>query len=102
MDRKASLIVVHASAFFAPILVPIIFMFITKDPDVKSNAIQALLFHLILGFCFFISFVLSFVLIGLPLLVFFGVVAVWYPIKGIVYAAQDSQYSYPIVGKWVS
>ncbi|RXT15520.1 DUF4870 domain-containing protein [Ammoniphilus sp. CFH 90114] len=101
MDRKASLIVIHASAFFAPILVPLIFMFITKDHEVKDFAIQALLFHILLSFCIFISFVLSFVLIGMPLLVFFGIVGVWYPIKGIIYAAQERPYGYPIVAKWV-
>lgn len=101
MDRKASLVLIHASAFFAPVLVPIIFMFIAKEREVKDMSIQALLFHLILGFLIFISVILSFVLIGLPLLIFFGFVAVWYPIKGIVYAAKDEPYGYPIVAKWV-
>ena len=102
MDQKGSFIVIHASAFFAPILVPVIFMLITKDRDVKDFAIQALLFHLLLSFCIFISFVLSFVLIGIPLLVFFGLVGLWYPIKGIIYAAKDEPFGYPIVAKWVS
>lgn len=102
MDQKASLIVIHASAFFAPILVPIIFMLITRDDEVKDLAIQALLFHIVLSFCFFISFVLSFILIGVPLLFFFGAVGIWFPIKGIIFAAQDRPYGYPIVARWVS
>ncbi|MEW9667736.1 DUF4870 domain-containing protein [Ammoniphilus sp. 3BR4] len=101
MDRKASLIVVHASAFFAPILIPLIFLFITKDDEVKDFAIQALLFHILISFCVFISTLLSFVLIGIPLLIFFGIVWLWYPVKGIIYAAQDRPYGYPIVAKWV-
>jgi len=101
MDRRASLIIIHASAFFAPILLPIIFMLITKERAVRDFAIQALLFHIVISFCLFISFVLSFVLIGIPLLVFFGIVGIWYPIKGIIYAAQERSYQYPIVGKWV-
>lgn len=102
MDRKASLIIIHASAFFAPILMPIVFMLVTKDRAVRDFAIQALLFHIVISFCMFISFLLSFVLIGIPLLIFFGLVGVWYPIKGIIYAAQDRHYHYPIVDKWVS
>ena len=101
MDQKVSLIIIHASAFFAPILMPIIFMLISKEGAVRHSAIQALLFHIVVSFCIFISFVLSFVLIGIPLLIFFGIVAVWYPIKGIIYAAGERSYYYPIVGRWV-
>lgn len=100
MDQRTSLVVVHASAFFAPILVPIIFMLLIRNREVKDFAIQALLFHLLISFCLFISFVLSFILIGIPLLIFFAFVAVYYPIKGIIYAAQDRPFGYPIVAKW--
>lgn len=102
MDRKPSLIIIHASAFFAPIMMPLIFMLIAKDREVKDFAVQALLFHIMITFCIFISFVLSFVLIGIPLLVFFFIVAVWCPVKGIIYAVQDRPYQYPIVAKWAS
>ncbi|RKD24314.1 hypothetical protein BEP19_07915 [Ammoniphilus oxalaticus] len=102
MDRRASLIIIHASTFFAPILVPLIFMLASTEKEVKDFSIQALLFHIMISFCIFISFLLSFVLIGIPLLIFFGIVGIWCPIKGIVYAAQDRPYRYPIVGNWVS
>jgi uncharacterized membrane protein len=102
MDHKASLILIHASSFFAPFLVPIIFIFIAKEEEVKSIATQALLFHIVLGLALFVSMLLSMIIIGIPLLVLFLIMGVWYPIKGIIFAAKDRFYQYPVVGKWVS
>ncbi len=45
MEDKWSKVIVHASAFFAPVLVPILFFLISSDEHVKRLSIQALLFQ---------------------------------------------------------
>jgi len=37
----------YLSIFFAPFIVPLIVYFVTKDSDVKSHSIRALVSHLI-------------------------------------------------------
>jgi hypothetical protein len=101
MERKPSAIIIHASAFFAPFLVPIIFILIATERYVKDLAIEALLFHIMMGICFFISSLLVVVLIGIPMLIFFGIVWVYYPIKGILKAINEEDFHYPVVSQWV-
>lgn len=72
MESKWSKIIIHASAFFAPFLVPILFFLITTESEVKRTAMQALLFQVVFGILLTIAGIFSIVLIGLPfLLVFF-------------------------------
>ena len=101
MESKWSKIIVHASAFFAPFLVPIIFFLISTDDEVKRLSIQALLFQIIFGILIAISGVLSFIIIGLPFLFIFGAILWIAPIIGIVKALNDTPWNYPIVGRWI-
>ena len=71
MESKWSKIIIHASAFFAPFLVPIIFFLISSEDAVKRTAIQALLFQVVFGILIAIAAVLTIVLIGLPFLLVF-------------------------------
>lgn len=48
-----------------------------------------------------IAGILSFVLIGLPFLLIFGIMTFIVPIIGIVKAISDEPWRYPIVGRWV-
>lgn len=100
MDSQSSglKILVHASTWFAPVIVPLIVYFLSSDSDVRRLSIQALLFHLIVGALITVSIILSVVLIGIPLLVFFCFLALYAPIKGIIYAVQDRYYQYPFLG----
>lgn len=101
MESKWSKVIVHASAFFAPFLVPILFFLISSDDEVKRTSIQALLFQIVFGILIAIAGILSFILIGLPfLLVFLGIFWIA-PIIGIVKALSDQKWNYPIVGRWV-
>lgn len=100
MENKGMKILVHASAFFAPYLVPIIIFFISEDAGVKKVSIQAVLFQLVIGLLLTISGILSFILIGLPFLIGFGIMWFAVPIIGIVKALNDEDYNYPIVGRW--
>jgi len=97
METKWSKIIIHASAFFAPWLVPIIFFLISSDEEVKAISIQALLFQIVMGVLIAISVGLSFVLIGLPFLIIFGIMVFVVPIIGIVKALSDEPWRYPIV-----
>ena len=101
MESKWSKIIIHASAFFAPFLVPIIFFLISSEDAVKRTAIQALLFQVVFGILIAIAGILSFVLIGLPFLLVFIVIFWIAPVIGIVKALSDEDWNYPIVGRWV-
>lgn len=101
METKWSKVIIHASAFFAPFLVPIIFFIISQDKEVKSVSVQALLFQIVMWVLIAIAGILSFVLIGLPFLLIFGIMTFIVPIIGIVKALSDEPWRYPIVGRWV-
>ena len=101
MESKWSKVIVHASAFFAPFLVPIIFFLISTEEEVKQISIQALLFQIVFGILIFISGILSFLIIGIPFLIIFLAIFWIAPIIGIVKALNDTPWNYPIVGRWV-
>ena len=101
METKWSKIIIHASAFFAPFLVPILFFLISTEEEVKRLSIQALLFQIIFGILIAISGIFSVILIGLPFLLIFWAVLWITPIVGIVKALNDTPWNYPIVGRWV-
>ena len=101
MDTKWSKIIIHASAFFAPFLVPIIFFLISTEEEVKRIAIQALLFQILFGILITISGIFSVILIGLPFLLIFWAILWITPIVGIVKALNDTPWNYPIVGRWI-
>ena len=101
MEMKWSKIIIHASAFFAPFLVPVLFFFISSEDEIKRVSIQALLFQIVFGILIAIAGILSFVLIGLPFLIIFLVMFWIAPIIGIVKALKDTPWNYPIVGRWV-
>jgi hypothetical protein len=90
-------VITHASTFFAPFLVPIAVMLLVKERDVRQVALQALLFHIGISICLGISWALSFLLVGIPFLILFGIMALYYPIKGIVYALTDKPFHYPFM-----
>jgi uncharacterized membrane protein len=104
VEDKGWKVIVHASAFFAPYAVPILVYilchFVIENLEVKKLAIQALLFQLVMGGLIFVSFLLIFVLIGIPMIIIFGLMALIVPIIGIVKALKNEEYNYPIVGNW--
>lgn len=101
MESKWSKIIIHASAFFAPFLVPILFFLITSEDEVKRTAIQALLFQVVFGILIGIAAILSILLVGLPFLFIFLIIFWIAPVIGIINALSDKQWNYPIVGRWV-
>ncbi|MCL1697750.1 MULTISPECIES: DUF4870 domain-containing protein [unclassified Lysinibacillus] len=101
METKWSKVIIHASAFFAPWLVPILFFLIGSDEEIKSISVQALLFQVVMVVLLTISGILSFLLVGIPFLIVFGIMYFIVPIIGIVKALSDEPWRYPIVGRWV-
>ncbi|HSP22583.1 MAG TPA: DUF4870 domain-containing protein [Planococcus sp. (in: firmicutes)] len=100
MENTGLKVLVHASAFFAPFLVPFIVFIITEDQEVKKLSIQALLFQLAMGILLFISSLLVVVIIGIPLLIIFGLMTIIVPVMGIIKALNNEKFDYPIVGSW--
>jgi hypothetical protein len=101
MNPKPACIVIHGSMFFAPVLVPLLFYFLSDHSYIKEKAMEALLFHLLIGAALTISWFLVIVLIGLVFVAICSIIAIYYPIKGIVYALQEKSFNYPIVHGWV-
>ncbi|MGA8942430.1 MAG: DUF4870 domain-containing protein [Thermoactinomyces sp.] len=99
MNYKAIKILVHASTWFAPVLVPLLVYFILSDRDLKRLSLQALIFHAVFWLLIGISTIFSFILIGIPFLIVFSIMTIYYPIKGIIYALNNKRYDYP-VAKW--
>lgn len=97
MEEKWTKVLLHASAFFMPVLVPVLIFLITKDSNMKRLSLQALLFQFVMGVLIGISWALSFLLIGLRFVVVFGLMTVIVPIIGIVKALSDDNWEYPIV-----
>lgn len=97
--NKVTKILVHASTWFAPILLPLIVYLIFKDRDLKRLSLQAILFHIIFWPLVAISKFFSYILIGIPFFIIFSIMLFYYPIKGIIYALRDKRYDYP-VAKW--
>lgn len=100
MENTGMKVLIHASAFFAPYLVPIVLFLISEDHGVKKTAVQAVLWQLVIGVLFTISVILSFLLIGIPFAIGFGIMWVVVPIIGIVKSLNNEDYNYPIVGGW--
>ncbi|RXY98813.1 DUF4870 domain-containing protein [Fictibacillus sp. S7] len=102
MENKGLRILIHASTWFAPIVVPLIIYLLIADREVKSLALQALIFHFVIGILIGISAFLSWVLVGIPFLIIFVLMAIIAPIMGIVRALNDRHFQYPIVGSWIN
>ena len=102
-NRKVLSVLSHASIFFSSTVisvgVPIAILFVSKDTVVKSNAKEALNFFItacILGGIFFI---LSFLIIGFPLLILLLIATLVMPIFAIIKVLEnpDRSYRYPLI-----
>ena len=104
MEKTGLKVLIHASAFFAPFLVPFCIFLVahfTEDDEIKRLSIQAILFQLVMGAIIFISVLLIVVIIGIPMVIGFGLMWFIVPIIGIVKALSGEIYNYPIVGRWI-
>ncbi len=102
MENKGLKVLVHASAFFAcPFWYRSSFILVIDDLEVKRMAIQAILFQLVMGALIVVSAILIIVIVGIPMLIGFGLMWLIVPIIAIVKALNGETYNYPIVGRWI-
>ena len=101
MKNSGLKILLHASTWFAPFLVPFVLYLVIDDQEIKKLSIQAILFQLVMTVLITISIFLIIFLIGIPMLVIFGIMAFVVPIIGIVNAINGNTFNYPIVGSWI-
>lgn len=106
MERDQRLILSvlsHAAIFFSATVVaigiPIAILFLSQDTVVKANARESLNFHINLYIYGFIFWILTFLLIGFPLLFILGLVSVIMPILAIISVVSnpDKPYVYPFI-----
>lgn len=106
MDRDQRLILSalsHGAIFFSATIVaigiPIGILFFSKDPVVKANARESLNFHINLYIYGFVFWILTFLLIGFPLLLVLALVSFIMPILAIISVVSnpDKPYSYPFI-----
>lgn len=100
MEQKGLKVLVHASAFYFPFLVPLVVFLLADDHQVKKTAIQAVLFQIAMGILVFISFLLIIVVVGIPMLILFGIMWFVVPIIAIIKTLSGEDYNYPIVGSF--
>lgn len=106
MERDQRLILSalsHGAIFFSATIVaigiPIGILFLCKDPVVKANARESLNFHINLYIYGFVFWILTFLLIGFPLLLVLALVSFIMPILAIISVVSnpDKPYSYPFI-----
>jgi len=87
-------------SFVAPLIVYVIYK--DRDPFVRRASAQALNFQIILAIGYFISFILTFVIIGI--FTFAALVVCWivFPILAAVAANKGENYDYPLVPQMVN
>ncbi|MFJ8064836.1 DUF4870 domain-containing protein [Psychrobacillus sp. NPDC096426] len=101
MQNTGLKILLHASTWFAPFLVPFILYLVVDDDEIKKLSIQAVLFQLVMYVLITVSILLIILLIGIPMVIIFGIMAFVVPIIGIIKAINGDTFNYPIVGSWI-
>lgn len=101
MQNTGLKVLLHASTWFAPFLVPFILYLVVDDDEVKKLSIQAVLFQLVMYALITVSIFLIIFLIGIPMVIIFGIMAFVVPIIGIIKAINGDKFNYPIVGSWI-
>lgn len=101
--RKLLSALCHGSIFFSSLIVavgiPLAILFVSEDPVVKENAKEALNFHFNVWLYGLIFGLLTFVLIGIPLLGLLFLVSFIMPIIATVQTINNPSrsYRYPLI-----
>lgn len=103
-SQKLLIILSHASILLGfPIVVPLIIYLVTRDDRgiVAAHAAEALNFHL--SYCLWgiVCAVLTIIVIGVPLAIALGIASFVLALIGIIKAAQDEFYRYPLTVRFV-
>lgn len=101
--RKLLSAVCHGAIFLSATVIsvgiPIAILFVSDDPVVKDNAKESLNFHFNVWAYGIVFGILTFILIGWPLLLLLGIVSLVAPIVAIlrVLGSPDRPFRYPFV-----
>jgi uncharacterized Tic20 family protein len=97
----------HGAIFFSAALcsvgIPLVILFTTDDAVVKANAKESINFHINLYIYGLVFVLLSFVLIGIPLLIGLGIASFILPIMALVKVLDNPSqpYRYPFIFRLV-
>lgn len=101
-EQKVLSAVCHLGVFIGlPVIIPLIILLFTKDGFIKTQAMEALGFHIMLLVTGAIGGILVFILIGIPILIVLAVMTFIFPIIATIKIANNEDYSYPISGKFI-
>ncbi|RKD34627.1 DUF4870 domain-containing protein [Thermohalobacter berrensis] len=102
-EQKLLSAIAHLGTFVGiPILAPIIILIVSKDLFVKQQAKEALCFQITLFLGSAIGALLTFILIGIPILLVVVIAGLILPIVAVVKIVEGECYSYPFTGRFVS
>ncbi|MGI6125581.1 MAG: DUF4870 domain-containing protein [Planifilum sp.] len=101
-EEKLLAALCHASAFFFPILIPLIVYLLKRDSlFVRNHAREALVFHLFMIIAIFLCKLLFIVLIGFLLIVIAAMFYFITTIIAVIRSLSGEEYRYPITGRWI-
>jgi uncharacterized Tic20 family protein len=109
MDEKTYLVLMHLSQFAGFILpglgfaAPIIMWVTNKEnPNVDKTGRNVLNFMLSMLIYFAVSFILSFLLIGIPMLIILGIIEIVFIVVAAIKASNNEYWQYPMSIKFFS
>lgn len=97
-DENTMALLIHVTAIFTGIIGPIIIWAIKKDESefIDYHGKEAINFQITLYIAAFVSFLLIFVLIGIPLLLLIFLAQFVLPIMAAVSASRGERFRYPL------
>jgi uncharacterized protein len=101
--RKILSALSHGAIFFSSTIVsigiPIVILMVSNDSVTQANARESINFHINLFIYAIIFGLLTFVVIGIPLLIILAIISVIMPIVAIVHCLTnfDTPYRYPFI-----
>jgi uncharacterized protein len=87
-------------SFLAPLVIYLIYK--DRDPFIRRHATQSLNFQIILAIGYFVSFILTFVIIGIFTFFALAVCGIVFPILASVAANKGEPYDYPLIPQMVT
>jgi len=87
-------------SFVAPLVIYLIYK--DRDPFIRRHAAQSLNFQIILAIAYFVSFILTFVIIGIFTWIAAAICGIVFPILAAVAANKGQEYTYPLVPQMVT
>jgi hypothetical protein len=102
-DDKTMAILAHCLCIVAGFVAPLVIYLIKKDnsPYATAHAKESLNFQLTMLIAYFASFILMFILIGIPLLVLLSIANLVLVIIATIRASENKMYRYPFSIKFI-